>query len=112
MRAEPWVSISAVLYGLPLTATGGLVVGYLGDHLHGSAIAAAFGAITLPFGLAQAVAPWLGGWVRDTTGSFTATFLVSAAALGVAAVSATLLPRARPPVDLLTGVPEPVAETG
>ena len=95
LRREPWVALSAALYGLPLTTTGGLVVGYLGDHLHGSAVAAAFGAITLPFGVAQAVAPWMGGWVRDWTGSFTATFLLAGVALGIASLSAALLPRRR-----------------
>jgi predicted MFS family arabinose efflux permease len=98
LRSEPWVALSAALYGLPLTTTGGLVVGYLSDHLHGSAVAAAFGAITLPFGVAQAAAPWVGGWVRDETGSFTATFVLAAVALAIASISAALLPRGGPGV--------------
>ena len=95
-RSEPWVLLAGVLYGIPLTTTGAFVAGYIGDHLRGAAIAAAFGAVTIPFGVSQAVAPWLGGWLRDTTGSFTAPFLLSAAAFVVAAICAARLPAGRP----------------
>jgi len=95
-RREPWVSASAVMFGLPLTTTGALIVGYLGDYVRGPAIAAVFGVITLPFGVAQAAGPWIGGWLRDASGSFTATFLLASAALALAALSASTLPRGRP----------------
>lgn len=94
-RTEPWVMLSGVLYGLPLTTTGAFVAGYLGDHLRGAAIGAAFGAITIPFGISQAVAPWLGGWMRDASGSFTATFLLSVTAFLLATIGALSLPSAR-----------------
>lgn len=94
-RSEPWTTVSVALYGLSLTSTGALVVGYLSDHLRGTAVSAAFAAITLPFGVAQAVAPWIGGWLRDASGSFTDTFALAAATLFLAAVSAATLPRVR-----------------
>jgi predicted MFS family arabinose efflux permease len=91
-RDEPWVALAAVLYGLPLTATGSLIAGYLSDHLRGAAIGAAFGLITIPFGVVQAIVPWIGGWLRDTTESFTSVFLLSAAAFAGAALFSLMLP--------------------
>jgi predicted MFS family arabinose efflux permease len=93
LRREPWALISAIGFGLPLSSTGSLVVGYLSDHLHGAAIASVFGIVTIPFGVTQACGPWIGGWLRDSSGSFSATFVLSAAAFALAAVSAYTLPR-------------------
>ncbi len=93
--AEPWAVVSAVLFGLAMSGAPAVLAAHLADSLDPRRFAAAFGAVTLVFGLAQLVGPQLGGWIADRTGSFTTAFLVAgAAALGAAVASATL-PRRR-----------------
>jgi nitrate/nitrite transporter NarK len=53
------------------------------------------GAATLALGLAQFLAPPVGGWLADLTGSFTATYLVAGAASVVGGVLAWTLPSTR-----------------
>ncbi|MGR7027143.1 MFS transporter [Geodermatophilus sp. URMC 62] len=89
--AEPWAVLSAVVFGLALSGAPAVLAAHLADTLDPRRFAAAFGAVTLVFGLAQLVGPQLGGWIADRTGSFTTAFLVAAgAALGAAVASATL----------------------
>lgn len=89
--AEPWAVLSAVAFGLAMSGAPAVLAAHLADTLDPRRFAAAFGAVTLVFGLAQLVGPQLGGWIADRTGSFTAAFLVAAgAALGAAIASATL----------------------
>ncbi|MGZ4607251.1 MAG: YbfB/YjiJ family MFS transporter [Blastococcus sp.] len=89
--AEPWAALSAVVFGLAMSGAPAVLAAHLADFLDPRRFAAAFGAVTLVFGLAQLVGPQLGGWIADSTGSFTTAFLVAAgAALGAAFASATL----------------------
>ena len=89
--AEPWAVFSAVVFGLALSGAPAVLAAHLADWLDPRRFAAAFGAVTLVFGLAQLVGPQLGGWIADRTGSFSTAFLVAAAAaLGAAFASATL----------------------
>lgn len=89
--AEPWAAISAVAFGLALSGAPSVLAAHLADRLDPHRFAAAFGAVTLVFGLAQLVGPQLAGWIADRTGSFSTAFLVAAAAaLGAALASATL----------------------
>ena len=84
-----------------------VLAAHLADWLDPRRFAAAFGAVTLVFGLAQLVGPQLGGWIADRTGSFTTAFLVAAvAALGAAVASATLPRRAAPEARARTSEPE------
>lgn len=93
--AEPWAVLSAVVFGLAMSGAPAVLAAHLADSLDPRRFAAAFGAVTLVFGLAQLVGPQLGGWIADRTGSFSAAFLVAAAAaLGAAVASATLPRRA------------------
>lgn len=92
-RSEPWASVSALAFGLPLTASGTVIIAYLGDHLPGATLTAVFAVVTVVFGVTQAVGPWLGGALRDLTGSFTATFILAAAAFALSAAAAHALPR-------------------
>ena len=93
--AEPWAVLSAVVFGLAMSGTPAVLAAHLADFLDPRQFAAAFGAVTLVFGLAQLVGPQLGGWIADRTGSFSIAFLVAAgAALGAAVASATLPRRA------------------
>jgi MFS family permease len=93
--AEPWAVLSAVAFGLAMSGAPAVLAAHLSDTLDPRRFAAAFGAVTLVFGLAQLVGPQLGGWIAEQTGSFTPVFLVAAgAALGAAVASATLPGRA------------------
>lgn len=89
--AEPWAVMSALAFGLAMSGAPAVLAAHLADFLDPRRFAAAFGAVTLVFGLAQLVGPQLGGWIAERTGSFTTVFLVAAgAALGAAIASATL----------------------
>jgi MFS family permease len=89
--AEPWAVVSAVAFGLAMSGAPAVLAAHLSDWLEPHRFAAAFGAVTLVFGLAQLVGPQLAGWIAERTGSFAWAFLVAAAAaLGAALASATL----------------------
>jgi MFS family permease len=91
--AEPWAVVSAVVFGLAMSGAPAVLAAHLADWLDPRRFAAAFGAVTLVFGLAQLVGPQLGGWIAERTGSFTTAFLVAAAASFGAAVASATLPR-------------------
>ena len=93
---EPWAVLSAIAFGLAMSGAPAVLAAHLADHLEPRRFAAAFGAVTLVFGLAQLVGPQLGGWIADATGSFTPAFLVAAGAAFGAAVASATLPRGRP----------------
>lgn len=96
LGAEPWAAFSTAAFGLAMTGVGALVSAFIGDHLEARAVGAAFGVVTISFGLAQASAPYVGGWVADRAGSFTPTFLISAGAFAVSLALAWNLPRRGP----------------
>jgi len=104
--AEPWAVLSAVAFGLAMSGAPAVLAAHLADSLDPRRFAAAFGAVTLVFGLAQLIGPQLGGWIADRTGSFAPAFLVAAgAAIGAAIASATL-----PRRSASTGAPVPAPE--
>lgn len=85
--------VAAGVFGLFSTGLPAVVAAYVADHLAPAAVAAAFGVVTIAFGITQTVAPSVGGLLRDLTGGFVWTFLLGVAAHVVGAVSAALLPR-------------------
>lgn len=91
--AEPWAVLSAVAFGLAMSGTPAVLAAHIADSLDPRRFAAAFGAVTLVFGLAQLVGPQLGGWIADRTGSFSPVFLVAAGAAAGAAIASATLPR-------------------
>jgi MFS family permease len=50
----------------------------VGDAVGGPLAAAGFGFLTLFFGVGQAFGPFVGGWIKDTTGTFTHAFALCA----------------------------------
>jgi predicted MFS family arabinose efflux permease len=90
---EPWVSISAGVFGVFASGLPAAVAAYVADHLEPAGVAAAFGVVTLAFGVVQTVGPPLGGFLADATDGFTWTFLLAAGAHGVGAAAAGMLPR-------------------
>ncbi|WP_216870357.1 YbfB/YjiJ family MFS transporter [Modestobacter excelsi] len=104
--AEPWAAFSALLFGLAMSGAPAVLAAHLADTLDPRRFAAAFGAVTLVFGLAQLVGPQLGGWIADRTGSFSTAFLVAAAAALGAAVASATLPRRGTAAPSLGTAPE------
>ena len=93
--AEPWAAVSALVFGTAMSGLPAVLAAQLSDALSPREFAGAFGRCTLFFGVAQLCGPPLGGWLAETTGAFTASFLLAAAvALGGAALS-LLVPRRR-----------------
>lgn len=91
--SEPWVGMSALVFGTMMSGLGSIHAAYVHDHTTERSFAPAFGAITLFFGAAQLAGPALGGFLAERTGTFTWAFVVAALAglSGVAAAAA--LPR-------------------
>lgn len=99
LGVQPWVAVSAGIFGVFASGLPATVTAYVGDHLEAADVAAAFGVVTIAFGVTQTIGPPLGGFLIDFTGGFTATFLCAAGAHVVGAVAAAVLPRARRPVS-------------
>jgi len=70
--------LSAVIFGLTAFGMPVIVAAAVGDAVGGQLASAGFGFATLFFGIGQAMAPFIGGWVKDTTGTFIAAFALSA----------------------------------
>jgi sugar phosphate permease len=69
--------LSAMIFGLTAFAIPVIVAAAVGDAVGGQLASAGFGFVTLFFGIGQAVAPFVGGWIKDTTGTFTMAFALS-----------------------------------
>jgi MFS family permease len=69
--------LSAILFGLTAFAIPVIVAAAVGDAVGGQLASAGFGIVTLFFGIGQVFAPFIGGWIKDTTGTFTSAFLLS-----------------------------------
>ncbi len=83
-----------VLFGFAFAGVPTAIAAYVGDRVSRSQFPAAYGVATLAFGIAQMVAPQIGGIVGDVTGGFTSVFVASAVmALVGAGLSLRLAPR-------------------
>jgi predicted MFS family arabinose efflux permease len=92
-QREPYAAIASIGFGLTFSGSVAVVAAYLADTARPGEFAPAFGAATVAFGAAQALGPQVGGVLVDRTGGFTVTFVVSAIALGAAALLAAAMPR-------------------
>lgn len=88
-----WYFLSLMLYGAGGWSIPGIMAAASGDYVPPRLAPAALGAITLIFGIGQAVAPWIAGALRDSSGSFTSSFYASAAVALAGALGALLLRR-------------------
>ena len=91
------LTIVVVLFGLVMTGIGSVLAAYLSDELPAAEVTTVLGAATLALGAAQFVAPPLGGWLADASGSFTASYLVAGLASVLGGVLAWTLPSSRRP---------------
>jgi sugar phosphate permease len=69
--------LSAVLFGLTAWSIPTIMAAAAGDYVGPRLAPAGLGFITLFFGIGQAIGPALGGYLADTTMSFTVPFLVA-----------------------------------
>lgn len=77
--------VSSVLFGLTAWSIPGLMAASVGDHLGSRLAPAGLGMVTLVFGIGQALAPGVSGYLTDLTASFTTALLLASfcALLGV-----------------------------
>jgi MFS family permease len=71
--------VSAVVFGIAAFSVPTIMAAASGDAVGGRLAPAGLGFITLFFGIGQALGPIFGGWIKDTTGTFTYAFILSAA---------------------------------
>ena len=69
--------LSAVLFGLTAWSIPTIMAAAAGDFVGPRLAPAGLGFITLFFGVGQAIGPALGGYLADTTQTFTVPFLVA-----------------------------------
>jgi len=77
VRAKFGVYLSAVMFGLTAWSIPTIMAAAAGDLVGPRLAPAGLGFITLFFGIGQALGPALGGYLADTTQSFTMPFLVA-----------------------------------
>jgi MFS family permease len=71
--------LSAILFGLTAWSIPTIMAAAAGDFVGPRLAPAGLGFITLFFGIGQSIGPALGGYLADTTASFTVPFLVAGA---------------------------------
>jgi len=77
VKAKFGVYLSAVMFGLTAWSIPTIMAATAGDLVGPRLAPAGLGFITLFFGIGQALGPALGGYLADTTHSFTVPFLVA-----------------------------------
>ena len=83
--------LSAGVFGIALFSVPTIMAAASGDAVGGRLASAGLGFITLFFGIGQALGPVAGGWIKDTTGTFTYAFLLSAVVSLTGATSSYVL---------------------
>ena len=83
--------LSAVVFGVASFAVPTIMAAASGDAVGGTLAPAGLGLITLFFGVGQALGPAIGGWIKDTTGTFTYAFLLCAAVSLLGAAGSLIL---------------------
>lgn len=96
VRMPDLVIVGVVVFGLSFSGIPAVIAASVSDAITPRQFGAAFGAITVFFGISQIIAPQLGGWLFDTTGSFAWVFGVSAAAATVGGLFTLRLPKVVP----------------
>jgi len=75
---EPWSAIAVAAYGAGSFGLPVLVAAAVRDHLDNRAFAAAFGAMTVLYGIGSLGAAQLAGYLADRTGSFDIVYVLLA----------------------------------
>jgi sugar phosphate permease len=83
--------LSAIMFGMAAFSVPVLMAAAAGDAVGGRLAPAALGIITLLFAVAQMFAPFVGGWIKDTTGTFIYAFALCTAIALLGALCSLLL---------------------
>ena len=89
----PGFYLSAGGFGIAAFSVPTIMAAASGDAVGGRLAPAGLGFITLFFGIGQAIGPVIGGWIKDTTGTFTWAFILAAAVSLLGAAGSFLLRR-------------------
>ncbi len=87
---------ATIAFGFGFSGVPASIGAHIGDHTRLDSFAAAFGFATLAFGVAQMIAPQVGGILADELGSFDMVFLLSAVTGLIGAWMAIMLLRRAP----------------
>ncbi len=77
-RSDAGFYLSAIVFGITAFSIPAIMAAAAGDAVGGRLAPAGLGFITLFFGIGQALGPAVAGWLKDTSGSFTSAFVLSA----------------------------------
>lgn len=83
--------VSAFIFGIAAFSIPTIMAAASGDAVGGRLAPAGLGFITLFFGIGQALGPFIGGWLKDATGTFTHAFALSAAVSLLGAIGSLIL---------------------
>lgn len=83
---------SVLLYGVAVFAIPAIMAAAVGDYLGKARAAAAFSLITFCFAIGQTLGPAVAGMFAESTGTFTGSYLASAALTALAVLWTRLLP--------------------
>ena len=76
-HALPAVYFSAIIFALTAWSVPALMSALAGDIFGARLAPAAFGLMTIIFGIGQIISPYLAGAIADSTGSFAQAFLIA-----------------------------------
>lgn len=97
-RDYPGFYVSAFIFGIAAFSIPTIMAAASGDAVGGRLAPAGLGFITLFFGIGQALGPWIGGLIKDATGTFTYAFVLSAAVSLLGALGSLILKKKAIPV--------------
>ncbi len=87
------VYLSIVLYGMSAWAIPTIMTAAVGDYMGTAKAATAFSIITFFFAAGQALGPSIAGLLAKSSGSFSGSYLLAAAATGIGILAAAALRR-------------------
>jgi MFS family permease len=95
-RDYPGYYASAFIFGIAAFSVPTIMAAAAGDAVGGRLAPAGLGFITLFFGVGQALGPWIGGLIKDATGTFTYAFVLSAVVSLLGAFGSLILKKRLP----------------
>ncbi len=87
------IDLSVILYGMSAWAIPTIMAAAVGDYMGTAKAATAFSIITFFFAAGQTLGPAIAGLLAKSSGSFSGSYLLAAAATGVGILAAALLRR-------------------
>jgi len=82
---------SAIIFAITSWSIPGVVAAACGDYVGARLAPAALGMVTLFFGVGQAIAPGIAGYMADLTGSFNLVFILASVVAGLGSVGSLTL---------------------